>query len=356
MRYLALVFLEPTHVVFHWPEALLVGDAEVLVQLRHERDRLHAGPFEQVHGSRVPPEAFGEFVQSLGDLGQDLGGRLEFAGGGMQVHAHSLQGGPRLFALPGILIRGLREAAHQALHDRDVLAHGLRGKPELPDLLGGQAGAQLGVLHPRAIFPQALGRLKRRNTEASQCGRARHDAHAERPHRGKQGADGAFRPLNGILDELANAISEGLDGLGLFFQRLLNFLGGSGFARRLLFDGDHLFVGARDRIDGRRLFGVSLEALVPLRDEPLDAALAVSFGLLFERGDEPLDRGPGLVGDADDLAVRRFRFLFEAVETGVGLVDNGSYRVFGFEDYAFRLIAHLCCLDGHRRAGQPVSP
>ena len=150
----------------------------------------------------------GKFVQSLGDLDQDFGGGLHLASGGVQVDAHALQGGPRLFSFPRILVRRLGEAAHQPLHDRDVLADGLRGEAELPDLLGGQAGAQLRVLHPRAIFAQALGRLKCRNTEASQCGRARHDAHAERPHAGKQGANGAFRPLNGILDELANAISE----------------------------------------------------------------------------------------------------------------------------------------------------
>ena len=52
-------------------------------------------------------------------------------------------------------------------------------------------------------------------------------------------------------------------------------------------------------------------------------------------------RGPGLVGDADDLAVRRFRFLLEAVQAGVGLVDDRGDLVFGFENYAFRLIGHI---------------
>jgi len=81
--------------------------------------------------------------------------------------------------------------------------------------------------------------------------------------------------------------------------------------------------------------------LIPLADQPVDTALAVDFGLLFERCDEPLDRGSRLVRDADDLAVRRFRFLLEAVQPGVGLADDWGDLVLGFENDAFRLIRQL---------------
>jgi hypothetical protein len=81
--------------------------------------------------------------------------------------------------------------------------------------------------------------------------------------------------------------------------------------------------------------------LIPLADQPLGTTLAVDLGLLFERCDEPLDRRSRLVGDADDLAVRRFRFLLEAVQARVGLADDRGDLVLGFENYAFRLIRHF---------------
>ena len=52
-------------------------------------------------------------------------------------------------------------------------------------------------------------------------------------------------------------------------------------------------------------------------------------------------RGPGLIRNPDDLAVRRFRFLLEAVEGGVGLVRYRGDLVLGFENYAFRLVCHF---------------
>ena len=150
-----------------------------------------------------------------------------------------------------------------------------------------------------------------------------------------------------ILHELANAIPEGFDGFGLAPQGPFCFLGGldnSGLARGFLLDCDHLLVGPGDRVDGRRFPGIPLEQLIPLADQPLGTALAVDLGLLFERCDEPLDRGSGLVGDADDPAVRRFRFLFEAVQAGVGLADDRGDLVLGFENYAFRLVGHFTLL------------
>ena len=269
----------------------------------------------------------------------------------MEIDPHPAQGGPRLFAFLGVVVRCLGETAHQPLDNRDVLSHRLGREAELPDFFRGQARAQLRVLHLRAVRTETLGRLECRNTKADQCGRARHHPHSERPKRGKEGADGALRSLHRILDELADALSERPDGFGLLPESFLSFLGRLGsdrFARGLFLQGDHLLVGFRDRIDGRRLPAVALQQLIPLHDQPVHTALAVGFGLLFERGDEPLDRGPGLVGDTDDLAVRRFRFLFEAVEAGVGLVDDRADLVLSFENYSFRLVAHVtlpsdCC-------------
>src|SRR5580693_5771764 len=45
----ALVFGKAANVLLGRPEALLVGHAQVLVEFRHERNRLHAHPLEQVH-------------------------------------------------------------------------------------------------------------------------------------------------------------------------------------------------------------------------------------------------------------------------------------------------------------------
>ena len=70
--------------------------------------------------------------------------------------------------------------------------------------------------------------------------------------------------------------------------------------------------------------------------EALDRQLGLKLG-----GDEPLDRGPGLVRNPDDLAVRRFRFLLEAVEASVGLINHRRDQVFGFENYVFRLVCHF---------------
>ena len=45
-RHFALVFLEPAHILLGRPEALLVRDVEVVVQFRHERNRLDAHALE----------------------------------------------------------------------------------------------------------------------------------------------------------------------------------------------------------------------------------------------------------------------------------------------------------------------
>ena len=95
----ALVFGKAADVLLGRPEALLVGDAQVLVEFRHERNRLHAHPLEQVHGGRVPLKPFRELVQTLGDLHQNLGRGFHLSGGGVQIDAHPAQGGPRLLAL-----------------------------------------------------------------------------------------------------------------------------------------------------------------------------------------------------------------------------------------------------------------
>ena len=87
---------------------------------------------------------------------------------------------------------------------------------------------------------------------------------------------------------------------------------------------------------------VPLEKLVTLRDELVHAALAVGFGLLFEGGNEPLDAGPGLIRNADHLAVGGLGLLLEAVERGVGPADRFEYRrFFGLEDYALCLVCHF---------------
>ena len=134
------------------------------------------------------------------------------------------------------------------------------------------------------------------------------------------------------------------DGFGLLLQCFLGFLGRLDcecFARDLFLRGDHLFVGPGDRVDGLRLAVVPLQKLIPLRDQAVHTALAVGLGLLFQGGDEPLDAGPGLIRDPDDLAVRRFRFLLEAVEAGVGLVHYRADLILGFEDYALCLVCHF---------------
>ena len=153
-----------------------------------------------------------------------------------------------------------------------------------------------------------------------------------------------FAPWSGFSMNWLTRSPNDCDGFGLLPQRFFGFLGRldrESFARGLLLHGDHLFVGSGDRVDGLRLAVVSLEKLVPLGDQPVHAALAVGLGLLFEGGDEPLDAGPRLIRNPDDLAVRRFRFLLEAVEAGVGLVHYRGDLVLGFEDYAFCLVCHF---------------
>ena len=164
-RHFTLVFGKAADVFLGRPEALLVGDAQVLVEFRHERNRLHAHLFEQVHGGGVPLKAFRELVQALGDLRQNLGRGFHLSGGGVEIDAHPAQGGPRLFAFPGIVVGSLGQTAHQALDNRDVLPDRARREAELPDFLRGQAGAQFRVLHAGAVFAETLRRLEcgRRN-------------------------------------------------------------------------------------------------------------------------------------------------------------------------------------------------
>ena len=161
----ALVFGKAADVLLGRPEALLVGDAQVLVEFRHERNRLHAHLLEQVHGGGVPLKPFRKLVQTLGDLRQNLGGGFHLSGGGVEIDAHPAQGGPRLFAFPGIVVGCLGQTAHQALDNRDVLPDRARREAELPDFLRGQTGAQLRVLHAGAVFAETLRRLEcgRRN-------------------------------------------------------------------------------------------------------------------------------------------------------------------------------------------------
>ena len=345
-----LVFGKAADVFLGRPEPLLVGDAQVLVEFRHERNRLHAHLFEQVHGGGVPLKPFRKLVQTLGDLRQNLGGGFHLSGGGVEIDAHPAQGGPRLFAFPGIVVGCLGQTAHQALDNRDVLPDRARREAELPDFLRGQPGAQFRVLHAGAVFAETLRRLEcgRRNGAKHRSAGSDRDAKGTKSR--KHGRERALRPLERILHELADPVAERSDGFGLLPQCFFGFLrrlDRESFARGLLLHGDHLFVGSGDRVDGLRLAVVSLEKLVPLGDQPVHAALAVGLGLLFEGGDEPLDRGPGLIRNPDDLAVRRFRFLLEAVEGGVGLVRYRGDLVLGFENYAFRLVCHLRCLEHH---------
>jgi hypothetical protein len=104
---------------------------------------------------------------------------------------------------------------------------------------------------------------------------------------------------------------------------------------------DHPLVGLGDCVDGRGLPGVPLEELVSLRHQFLDAALAVGFRLLFERSYETLNRRPRLVGDPDDLAMRRFSLLLEAAQARVGLSHYGRDLIFGFEYDALCLVCHF---------------
>ena len=175
-------------------------------------------------------------------------------------------------------------------------------------------------------------------------GRAGRDRDTEGTKSRKHGRDRALRSLERILHELADALAEPFDGFRLLLQGLFGFLGcleRERFARGLLLHRDHLLVGFGDRVDGLRLAVVSLQELIPLGDQPVHAALAVGLGLLFERRNEPLDAGPGLIRNPDDLAVRRFRFLLEAVQAGVGLVHYRADLILGFEDYALCLVCHF---------------
>src|ERR1019366_3081608 len=284
------------------------------------------------------------------DLCQNLGGGFHLSGGSVEIDAHPAQGGPRLFAFPGIVVGCLRQTAHQALDNRNVLPDRARREAELPNLFRGQTGTQLRVLHAGAIFPQAL-----RGLECGRCNGAKYrsagsDSDAKGTKGGKHGREGILRSLERILHELADPVAERSDGFGLLSQCLFGFLrrlNRESFARGLLLHGDHLFVRSGDRVDGLRLAVISLEKLVPLRDQAVHAAFAVGLGLLFKGGDEPLDTGSRLIRYPDDLAVRRFRFLLEAVEGGVGLVRYRGDLVLGFENYAFRLVCHLRCLEHH---------
>src|ERR1039458_6648254 len=47
------------------------------------------------------------------------------------------------------------------------------------------------------------------------------------------------------------------------------------------------------------------------------------------------------------MADQAERVILEAVEGGVGLVRYRGDLVLGFEDYAFRLVCHLRCLEHH---------
>src|ERR1039458_2033679 len=100
------------------PNPLLVGDAQVLVELGHERNRLHADLFEQVHGGGVALKAFRELVQTLGDLRQDLRRGFHLARRSVEIDAHPAQGSPRLFAFPEIVVGRLGQTAHQALDNQ----------------------------------------------------------------------------------------------------------------------------------------------------------------------------------------------------------------------------------------------
>ena len=254
------------------------------------------------------------------------------------------QRGPRLFAFVGIVVRRLGQAAHEALDNRDVLPDRARREAELPDFLRGQTGAQLRVLHAGAVFAETLRRLECGRRNGAKHSSTRRDGDAKGTKSRQHGRDRALRSLERILHELADPLAERSDGFGLLPQRFFGFLGRldrESFARDLLLHGDHLFVGSGDRVDGLRLAVVSLQKLIPLRDQPVHAALAVGLGLFFERGNQPLDAGSGLIRNPDDLAVRRFRFLLEAVEPGVGLVHYRSDLILGFEDYAFCLVCHF---------------
>ena len=164
------------------------------------------------------------------------------------------------------------------------------------------------------------------------------------PRAVEHGRDRALRSLERILHELADALAEPFDGFRLLLEGLFGFLGcleRERFARSLLLHRDHLLVGFGDRVDGLRLAVVSLQELIPLRDQPVHAALAIRLGLLFERRNQPLDTGPGLIRNPDHLPVRRFCLLLEAIQAGVGLVHNWADLILGFEDYALCLVCHI---------------
>src|ERR1022692_1837562 len=84
-----LVFGKAADVLFGRPETLLVGDAQVLVEFRHERNRLHSHLLEQVHGGGVPLKPFRKTVQTFGDFRQNLGRGFHLSGGGVETDAHS---------------------------------------------------------------------------------------------------------------------------------------------------------------------------------------------------------------------------------------------------------------------------
>jgi hypothetical protein len=65
------------------------------------------------------------------------------------------------------------------------------------------------------------------------------------------------------------------------------------------------------------------------------------YVLFFQGGNQALDAGSRLVRNPDHLAMRRFRFLLEAVQPGVGLVRYRGDVVLGFEDYALYLVCHF---------------
>ena len=224
------------------PYPVRAGDFEILGEFRDHRDCLHARPFEQRDGGRVALEAGGQPIQTLGDLLQHLRRRLQRAR--VRVDhgdADPLQGGAGLLAFFRGIVGGLRQSAHHALEDRDVLVRPRARQSRTARLPWRSSPVRSSTSLMRTPYsPRLLAASNPASAMLPRTAAPAGDRSAPRSHGGEQAADRALRALQRVLDELLDLLAEAFE---------------LRFRIDLLLLRDHLLVGLGDRVDGLRLRG-----------------------------------------------------------------------------------------------------